>query len=276
MSDPLTFSPKKPKLKTWNRMSLLTKRTPPPRLPVYPPGSPTLEWPRSSRWTTLNTTDKITELHSTCQARWANCPASRAAENCNMGAGWRPSRHPLFMISMRAIASNRSFTIAETTVKVWAELLVAWAVIIDMRVSVKPSDWPDMRAKRTSTDQLIITKKFVNKAEALAQNICKSPLQSRQFCQMPRGNLSSTLKTSTEAYKLFTGKGEPLKPKPQWISSQTIKSQCKFHTKRTWRTFSQDTGYTNKEPERCLPSTSVSCDPNSWKNAQLNNFISRL
>ena len=82
-----------------------------------------------------------------------------------------------------------------------------------MRVSVKPFDLLDTRAKKTFTDQQTINKKSVNRAEALAQNICNSLLQFRQFCRMLKGNRNSTPKTLTEVYKLFTDKGELHKPR---------------------------------------------------------------
>lgn len=169
------------------------------------------------------------------------------------------------MTSTRVINNSKELTIAETTVRVWAELLADLVANIDMRVSVKPSDWLDTRVKRTSTGQQTITKKFVNRAEALAQNICRNHPPFLPFFRMLKGNLMLTLKTSTEAFKQFTDKGEPPKSKTLWTSSLIIKFQWQFHTKRILRTCSQDIGYSSKEREKCRPFTSASCEPKSRK-----------
>merc|ERR1719353_1352961 len=106
-----------------------------------------------------------------------------------------------------------------------------------------------MRVKRTSIDPPTITKKIVNRTEALAQNTCKNLLRFLQSYRMPRDNQSNTLKTFTEACKQFTDKGEPLKFNKTFLL--TIKFQSPCHTKKILKTSSLDTGYTNKEPERC-------------------------
>merc|ERR1712100_275402 len=134
-------------------------------------------------------------------------------------------------------------------------------------MGVKPFDLPDTRAKKTFTDQQTITKKSVNRTEALAQNICKSLRRSPQFCQMLRGNRSSMLKTFTEVYKLFIDKGELRKPQETFLL--TIKSQCQFHTKRIWKIYSQDIGYINREPEKCLRYMSALFEPKSRKWSKL-------
>jgi len=178
-----------------------------------------------------------------------NSLTSKAKEGLTINDLHR-SRPHLCMTNTRT-NSNKSSTIAETIVKAWAVLLGAdWIVIIDMGVSVKPFDLPDTRAKKTFTDQQTINKKSVNRAEALAQNICNSLLQSRQFCRMLKGNRNSTPKTLTEVYKLFTDKEELRKPKETFLL--IIKYLCQFHTKRIWKTYSQNIGYINREPEKCL------------------------
>jgi hypothetical protein len=130
-----------------------------------------------------------------------------------------------------------------------------------------------MRAKKTFTELLTITKnKIVNWAEVHAQNIYKNHLRSLQFYQMPKDSLSNTLKTSTEAYKLFTDNEEPLNTKRTFSLTTKFKWRCL--TKRTLKIFSQGTGYTNKEPGKCLHYTKGSCEPKSrkWPN-RINNFI---
>lgn len=107
------------------------------------------------------------------------------------------------MIIMRTI--SRSFIIAETIVKVWAELLVEWVVNIDTKVSVKLWDLQDTRAKKTSTGQW-------TKKEAPAQNIYKNLHLSQYKYMSQKFNLINTNKFTLnrikEVYKLFTIKGE--------------------------------------------------------------------
>lgn len=166
-------------------------------------------------------------------------------------------------------------TTAETTVKAWVELLVVdSAAIIDTKVSVKLSDLQETRVKKTSTAQPTTTKKTVNRAEAHAQSISKNHLRSLQFYQMLKENKNNTLKTFTEASKLFTDKEEPLKSNKTF--SPTTMPLWLCLTKRILKTFSQDTGYTNKEPEKCPPCTKESCEPKWLKFYELITFYARM
>ena len=118
-----------------------------------------------------------------------------------------------------------------------------------------------MRAKKTSIDLQTITKKVVNRTEALAQNTCKNLLRSHQFYRTQRDNKSNTPKTSTEACKQFTDKEEPLKLNKTYLLTIIFQIKPLRHTTRILKTFSQDTGYTNREPERCPLCTSELCEP---------------
>lgn len=246
------------------KASILTQTMLQLKLPVFLQVSQMTESSRRA-WTTLNTTVKTTGPHNTSQAKSLSYQAFKARVELAMADLHLLKLH-LCMNNMRAHNSKLICTIAETTVKAWAELLVDSEVITDIKVSVKQLDLLDMRAKKTFIDQLTTTKKAVNranKAEAHAPNTCKSLLQSLQFYRTQKDNLKNTLKTFTEACKLFTDKEEPLKSNMTF--SQTIRFQWQCLTKRILKSSSQDTGYINKEPEKCLHCTRGLCEPKSWK-----------
>lgn len=230
------------------------------KLPVFLQVNQMIELSRRA-WTTHNTMAKTTEPHNTSLAKSLNYQPSKAKVEWAMADLLLLKLH-LCMNNMRTNNNKLIFTIAETTVKAWAELLVDLEVITDIKVSVKPLDSLDMKAKRIFIDQLTTTKKAANKAnraEAHAPNTCKSLLRSLQFYQTPKDNLRNTPMTFTEASKLFTDKEEPLKLIMTF--SQTIRFQWRCLTKRILKSSSQDIGYINKEPEKCPHCTKGSCEP---------------
>lgn len=242
-----------------------TMKMPPPKLPVFHQDNRMTESSKRA-WTTLNTTVKTTEPRNTYPAK---CPNSQAfkARTDTITVDSHPLRHLLCTINMRANNTMQTYTTAETTVKAWVEHLVDLAAITGTKVSVRLSDLLDTRAKKTSTDQPTTSKKTVNRAEAHAPNICRNLLRSLQFYRTLKENKNNTLKTSTEASRLFTGKEEPLKSNKTY--SPTTRSLWQRLTKRTLKILRKDTGYINKEPEKCQLCTKESCERKSWKSNEL-------